>query len=340
MTFDFPFISKQEWLDKIEADLKGKSLDSLNWELSPDLIFSPIASKEDIEVELQALQSKGDNNWYILEEIVVTNNQAAHDEAIKALEGGTTALKFIIPDSCDFNVLLKDINLNWIFIHIEGNKTVTESFLGYVSKSDFDEEDVSGAVEHERVNFEDFPLIKTYEISSNNRVSPVDELAQLLLDVCRITLDETSGSIHNGLLTVNLTNTFYLNICKLRALRLLWPLLCQGFGISKHDTPFIQAKMTFPNEAFDSDYAKIQAASQAMAAAIGGVDIIHLPPTNSIESFEFHRRIARNVSHLMQLESFIHRVEDPAAGSYYLEQMTDKLASSAWEKFKLKYEGL
>lgn len=341
MTFDFPSISKQEWLDKIETDLKGKPLDSLDWQLSSDLNFAPITSKEDIDADLQALNTKGDNNWFILEEIIVTNPDTANSEAIQALEGGATGLSFIISDTVDFNDLFKDINLEWIFIQIKGSEEVAKSFQRYLIKSAFNNEKIKGVVENGIKQFGEFPLIKTNGIISKDEDNPDDELANLLIDICQTLLDEDSISIHNTWLSIQLSNSFYLNVCKLRAIKLLWPLLCKGFGVAEPSRTYIKAEMTLlSDQKTDQDYAKIQAASQAMAAAIGGADIIHLPPTNSKESIAFHRRIARNVNHLMQLESFMHRVEDPAAGSYYLEQMTDTLAASAWKKFQHKYENL
>jgi methylmalonyl-CoA mutase len=44
----------------------------------------------------------------------------------------------------------------------------------------------------------------------------------------------------------------------------------------------------------------------------------------------FSRRIARNVQHLLKMESAMDEVADPAAGSYYVETLTGQLAEKAW----------
>ena len=175
-------------------------------------------------------------------------------------------------------------------------------------------------------------------INDESSAAVDDELAVILANGSQQLLASRSNA-NKIWFTVNLTNSFYQNICKIRALKILWSKICKGFDID-NSTAFIQASMQSPLEDQDADYAKIQAASQAMAAAIGGANVIYLPPTATSESLEFHRRIARNVHHLMQLESFMDRVEDPSAGSYYLEQLTDTIAASAWKKFQLKYESL
>jgi len=48
----------------------------------------------------------------------------------------------------------------------------------------------------------------------------------------------------------------------------------------------------------------------------------------------FGRRIARNVQHLLKMESFFNEIPDPAAGSYYIEKLTQQLANQAWQSFQ------
>ncbi|MEM9992405.1 MAG: methylmalonyl-CoA mutase family protein, partial [Bacteroidota bacterium] len=70
------------------------------------------------------------------------------------------------------------------------------------------------------------------------------------------------------------------------------------------------------------------------SAVVGGTDRLTILPADFDKQNTFTTRIARNVQHLLQLESYLDRVGDPAAGSYYLETLTDKLAVAAWQKFQ------
>ncbi len=68
-----------------------------------------------------------------------------------------------------------------------------------------------------------------------------------------------------------------------------------------------------------------------MAAALGGTQSLH---TNSFDEAlalptEFSARIARNTQLVLQEETGITSVVDPLAGSYYVESLTDELASEA-----------
>ena len=81
----------------------------------------------------------------------------------------------------------------------------------------------------------------------------------------------------------------------------------------------------------------IRAATQAMSAVIGGVDRLYIPPANAgvpEAPTPFTRRVARNVHHILKMESFLDRVADPGAGSYYIEKLTDTLAESAWSQLQ------
>ncbi len=71
----------------------------------------------------------------------------------------------------------------------------------------------------------------------------------------------------------------------------------------------------------------LRATTEAMSAAIGGCEVINVSPYDSIfkTSDSFSLRIARNIQLLMKHESYIDKVVDPAAGSYYLESLTDSI---------------
>jgi methylmalonyl-CoA mutase len=71
-------------------------------------------------------------------------------------------------------------------------------------------------------------------------------------------------------------------------------------------------------------------------AALGGADsICVIPFTFALGKPDaFARRVARNIQIVCQEESNLGRVTDPAGGSWYVEQLTDDLAKTAWEIFQ------
>lgn len=71
-------------------------------------------------------------------------------------------------------------------------------------------------------------------------------------------------------------------------------------------------------------------------AALGGADaIVVLPFTVALGKPDaFARRVARNIQIVCQEESHLGRVNDPAGGSWYVENLTDDMAKKAWEIFQ------
>src|SRR5690606_8870277 len=72
------------------------------------------------------------------------------------------------------------------------------------------------------------------------------------------------------------------------------------------------------------------------AAGVGGAESITSAPLDSAigQPDASGRRIARNTLHVLQSESHLGRVIDPAGGSWYLDWLTDQMANKAWSSFQ------
>ncbi len=76
--------------------------------------------------------------------------------------------------------------------------------------------------------------------------------------------------------------------------------------------------------------------TEAMSAILGGCNSISISPFDEVfsNSTDFSKRISRNISNLLKEESYFDKVSDPAAGSFYIEELTDKLVESGLAIFK------
>jgi len=72
-----------------------------------------------------------------------------------------------------------------------------------------------------------------------------------------------------------------------------------------------------------------------MSAVLGGTDSMTVMPFNAAyeAATDFSERIARNQQILLKEESHFDKIVDPAAGSYYIETLTDSIAENAWKLF-------
>jgi methylmalonyl-CoA mutase len=72
------------------------------------------------------------------------------------------------------------------------------------------------------------------------------------------------------------------------------------------------------------------------AAGLGGAEAITSVPFDAALGLpdDFSRRVARNTVLVLQEEAHLHRVIDPAGGSWYLDWLTDRLAEEGWGIFQ------
>ena len=79
----------------------------------------------------------------------------------------------------------------------------------------------------------------------------------------------------------------------------------------------------------------LRVTAAAFAAGIGGAGSVTTAAFDSElgEPDELGRRMARNTQLLLQEESNVGRVVDPAGGSWYVESLTDQIAVAAWAPF-------
>jgi len=131
---------------------------------------------------------------------------------------------------------------------------------------------------------------------------------------------------------------YFPEIAKLRAGRLLWNRVLDGYEIEDRDTLTIHCTTSAWNKAIADPHTNmLRATTEATSAAVAGVNRITVHPYNSHfeEPDTFSRRIARNAHHILDEEVHLSMVENPADGSYYIEVLTDEIAKKAWKFFQL-----
>ena len=144
---------------------------------------------------------------------------------------------------------------------------------------------------------------------------------------------------------------YFMEIAKFRAAKLLWAQIVDAYqgkclrpdcpetvnGICKCAAKMrIHAQTSeFNKTIFDANVNMLRTQTEAMSATLGGVNSLTVLPYDSIykKGDEFSERIARNQQLLLKEESHFDKVADPAAGSYYIETLTNNVAEQAWKLF-------
>jgi methylmalonyl-CoA mutase len=130
---------------------------------------------------------------------------------------------------------------------------------------------------------------------------------------------------------------YFMEIAKLRAARWLWKAVCREWNVEdKQSNMYIHSRTASWNlTLYDPHVNMLRTTTETMSASLGGCDVIsvHRFDNNYKEENEFSSRIARNTQLVLKEEAYFNKVADPAAGSYYIEQLTASIAEQAWKHF-------
>jgi methylmalonyl-CoA mutase len=137
-------------------------------------------------------------------------------------------------------------------------------------------------------------------------------------------------------LTLSADQDMFITLAKFRAARLLWSRILTASGLAA-DALEIHGETSWRMMAAQDPHTNILRATAAVfGAALGGADHITVLPFSLAQGLpdDFARRIARNTQTVLQEESQLWRVSDPASGSGYVEHLTQSLCDAAWNLFQ------
>ncbi|MEY2670938.1 MAG: hypothetical protein RLZZ577_1254, partial [Bacteroidota bacterium] len=128
----------------------------------------------------------------------------------------------------------------------------------------------------------------------------------------------------------------FMEIAKMRAGRMIWAKLVQQFEPKDDKSLALRTHCQTSGWSLteqDPFNNVARTCIEAAAAAFGGTQSLH---TNALDEAialptDFSARIARNTQLYLQDETKITKTVDPWAGSYYVENLTNEIAQSAWK---------
>ena len=131
---------------------------------------------------------------------------------------------------------------------------------------------------------------------------------------------------------------FFMEVAKFRAARILWSKILEQYGVDKENRKIeINAEVSESNQTkLDAYVNMLRNTTEAFSALVGGVNSLRTAPFDDTfrVSDEFSRRIARNTQIVLEEESHISGLIDPAGGSYFVEYLTNEVASKSFDLFK------
>lgn len=351
---DFKNPDYDSWINQLKKDLKDKPLESLTTqperELSMNAYYHPTANVVDTK---SFQKNKLNNEWFIREVYVKPDKKNLLDD----LNQGVNSIGLFFNTEEEFLKTTSEILFEHIQsdIYFEKTPPITEvipeqTHLNYdvinrLVVKGLDQNVLENYVSFYKSYHGNKKLWITAKTYGNAGASNVNELAFCLahlyeyihaLTEQNISLDDIN---ENLIVEISLTNNYFLNIAKVRALRTLVDNLF--YNIDKNYQPksiliYGETSQVF-NAVNDANNNYLRQTTQAMSGIIGGCDTItidYLKSTNENQNQQ-NKRIARNIQLLLKEEAYFDKVVDAATGSMAIENMTNQLIENAWKKFCL-----
>ena len=394
---EFTAPTTQEWLDKIEVDLKGADFQKrLVWRTNEGFNVQPFYRREDLanlktpdalpgEFPFVRGNKKDSNEWYVRQNIVVDDPKSANAKALDILNKGIDSLGFHVPGKLvskeTVETLLDGIYCDIVEVNFSTCQRhsfeLAEILVEYFAKKGYDKEKVVGSIEWDPMKkmvmkgkdvthileiapklveaLKEYPNFRCIAVSSdalNNAGAYIvqelgyalawgNEYLQQLTDA-GVSVDLAAKSIK---FNMGVSENYFMEIAKFRAARLLWAQIVKQYEPKDDNSCQMcvnATTSTYNQTLFDSYVNLLRSQTEAMSAALGSVHSMVVTPFDAPyeDATDFSERIARNQQLLIKEESHFDRIVDPSAGSYYIEHLTDALATEAWKIFlKVEEEG-
>ena len=195
---------------------------------------------------------------------------------------------------------------------------------------------------------EQAPELKTVLVSgdvyANGGANDVQEVAYALATaVCYVRqLAQRNFDIHtiakSMMFTFSLGANFFMEIAKLRALRVLWARIMEAFGAEEADRAVHVHGRTsaFTKTVYDPYVNLLRNTTQAFSGVVGGLNSLEVSPFDQPirKADDFSRRIARNIQVMLQTEFELRQPVDPVGGSWYVETLAAELCEKIWAEFQ------
>jgi methylmalonyl-CoA mutase len=134
----------------------------------------------------------------------------------------------------------------------------------------------------------------------------------------------------------------FMTLAKMRAVRQLWARVAEVVGNPEGGAAMVHAETSLPMMTQRDPWVNmLRCTLAAFGAGVGGADTVLVFPFDVAipggfpgTARSFARRIARNIQLLLLEESHVGRVLDPGGGSWFVEDLTQRLAQQAWQHFQ------
>lgn len=307
--------SIEELKKHIEKELKTIEYEKLAFNPLENVTIEPVYTHS----SHQSIHPNVDSRINFQEIAVEGDLKNVNDTILEALENGISGIILHFTNDVqpiDFGVLLKDVRLDYIYTMF---KTQQESLL-------------HGFQEYTSQLKYTIPSIQLGSFSDSNLASvKVIEHEDYILHTSNI-LNQIIEISKNEIFWIELSGDYFFDIAKIRAFKILFDSLNHKLNL-QIEYRIIGFTSDKNKSKENTEFNILKATTEGMAAMAAGCDGLWIKPFDSLikQHNHFSDRISRNVFNLMKEESYLDLVQDPASGSYFIENYTEKIAKEIYK---------
>jgi len=369
---NFAPITEQEWKEKATIDLKGADFDrKLVWRNLSQIKLQPFYISDD---KNKFLNNTGQNSQSLVNyrRIIVESEKDANKLALKAIEEGMSGLLLDLKVNVSAYDLLEGIDLSKTtisFILRDKETEFASDFFALVNENNIKFEDLKGyfdldimynyvtsghvdCVQFDKVTelvklAENYPNYKAISISGgiylDSGANQVQEIAYTLNSLVFLIEKYTNRNIELQTIFDNLHfelaigSEYFIEISKFRAFNNLLHIISKRYDIKQFLYTLTAKTSIWSKSVTDANTNMLRATTETMSAILGNVDGVEIDPYDKEfnNSSDFSSRIAGNIATILKEESYFGKVSNPVDGSYYIEEVSCKIAEKALELFKI-----
>ncbi|MDD3004421.1 methylmalonyl-CoA mutase subunit beta [Flavobacterium sp.] len=355
---DFEHVSSKQWKQQIQYDLKGADYnDALVWESLEGIKIKPFYhADEQPEVTYSSTKKEA---FQICQNIFVFDVEKSVRRSLETLQRGAESLRFTISDkSIDIHHLLEKLPLEktTIYFNLEFLDVEFVQKLNTIAQNKnahfLVQLDPIGQLTKDGNWFSDlkndFDLLNQIKstctslsflsidgsLYQNAGATMVQQIAYIAAHTTEY-LNRISDLSGTFVVQVAVGSHYFFEIAKLRALRLVIESIIPEFNpnIKIHilTTPSKRNKTLY-----DYNVNMLRTTTECMSAILGESDAVCNLPYDVLyhKENEFGDRISRNQLLILKNESYFDKVNNPADGAYFIENITQQMAEKALILFK------
>lgn len=349
----FESVDFKQWKELAVNSLKGKPYEKLTTDTLEGIKLEPLYFERPILDSASIVKAmKHNTGWIIGQQTIADNGADFLNQLENSIEKGNEAIVYDGTIQLDwnddqllqlssfiakypvffFNVRHDDSILRaFDFVHHE----VREKVTGIMQVENW-----AVPVGYNNIRTAGVDLWKAHHDGADS----VTELAVTLAEASRITTDFDSfhSFAANFFVRFPIDTHFFMEIAKLRAIRVLWKAFAQAYEVN--EPPHIPVLAVTSLRSFsklDPYVNLLRAGNETFAAVLGGADMIQAHPHNILTGPNASSiRYSRNMQLVLKEETHVEKVFDPAGGSYFIEKLTEELIDKSWQLFlEIEHKG-